>query len=112
MGYAVADAFLYALILSDRHSVKTLFLRVTMLTLELIMAAESAIYGRTKTILFELYPYIVSVIHICIILSLYNVKRAINNMVNYIGHVFRELEFLCDFAHNCYNDLKVKVKAG
>lgn len=103
VGYLIIDSASYAVILSVRYRLATLTACVTMILFDLLMVMESSYYGSHKTILFELYPYIVSVIHVCIIISLYDINRAINNMVNYFSHVRRELGFLCYFAYHWHD---------
>lgn len=80
LGYAVIYTATYWFVFKCYGVNKTLLGYVTLIIFELTMATDAVFYAKVKTIMYDSYPYVIVLVHLYIIISLFEWKRIKHDM--------------------------------
>lgn len=80
-----------------------------MISFLLLMALDSVANAETETYIYSNYEAIIVCIHFCIILSLYNIRASIYNLVSKLRSVISIIRGGYAMQFICYNAIKYKL---
>ncbi len=84
LGYSFVYSIVYWVFYKKSIQLRTLAGYVTLIVFELIMSLDAIIYAETETFVYNSYTYVIVLIHIYIITSLFKWKRLGRNMGSFI----------------------------